>query len=153
MPRLDFEGRLESDQEACFIRIPPEVIVALGHGKRVPVKVNLNGYAYRSRIAVYGGRYYLGVRREVRQAAGISAGDHLMVGLEFDAELRTVDLPADLQAALAQDPGNGAAFERLSYTQKKEVVGWVTDAKRPETRQRRLTQAMRMLRTRRAKRG
>jgi uncharacterized protein YdeI (YjbR/CyaY-like superfamily) len=76
-----------------------------------------------------------------------------MVGLEFDAELRTVDLPADLQAALAQDPGNGAAFERLSYTQKKEVVGWVTDAKRPETRQRRLTQAMRMLRTRRAKRG
>ena len=153
MPRLDFEGRLESDQEACFIRIPPEVIAAVGQGKRVPVKVILNGYMYRGTIAVYGGRYYLGVRREVRQAAGINVGDQLMVGLEFDAELRTVDLPADLQTALARDPANRAAFEKLSYTQKKEIVVWVTEAKRPETRQRRLTQAMRMLRTRRANRS
>ena len=150
MPQLRFEAALESDQEAQFIRVPAEVLAALGRGKRVPVKVTLNGYTYRSTIAVYSGRYYLPVRREVRQAAGVTAGDRLTVGLEYDAELRTVDLPADLQAALKTDPADAIAFEKLSYTRKKEVVAWVIQPKGPKTRQRRLTQAMRMLRARRA---
>jgi hypothetical protein len=78
MPQLRFEGRLESDKEAHFIRVPAAVVTALGQGKRVPVNVTLNGYTYRSRIAVNAGQYYLGVGREGREAAGAAVGDQLM---------------------------------------------------------------------------
>jgi hypothetical protein len=149
MTALHFDGRLESDQGACFIRVPPEALAALGPAKRVPVKVTLNGYTYRTTIAVYGGKSYLGVRREVREAAGVAAGDLLTVGLEYDAEPRMVDLPDALRAALEADPAGAAAFEKLSYTRKRELVQWVTGAKRAETQRRRMEEAMAILRDRR----
>jgi len=148
MPALHFDGRLETDQGACFIRVPPPTLTALGEGKRVPVKVTLNGYTYRTTIAVYGGKSYIGVRREVLRAAGVAAGDPLIVGLEYDAALRTVDLPQTLRAALEADAGMAAAFEKLSYTRKKELIQWVTGAKRAQTQRRRMEQAMGILRAR-----
>jgi len=146
MPQMQFDGRLESDREAHFIRVPAAVLTALGEEKRMPVKVTINGYAYRSRIAVYGGQSYLGLRREVREAAGVVSGDQLTVSLEYDAELRTVDLPEGLRSALAASAEAAAAFDKLSYTRKKELVQWVTGAQRAETQQRRMAQAMAMLR-------
>jgi hypothetical protein len=148
MPQLRFEARLESDKEAHFIRVPAAVVTAMGQGKRVPVNVTLNGHTYRSRIAVYGGQYYIGVRREIREAAGAAAGDQLLVALDFDAELRTVDLPDALRSAVEADPKTATAFNKLSYTHKKELVAWVTGAKRAETQRRRMEQAMAMLRGR-----
>ena len=146
MPELRFEGHLESDQGACFIRVPPEVLTALGQRKRAPVKVTINATSFRTTIAVYGGKSYVGVRREIREAAGVTAGDQLTVGLEFDAELRTVDLPEALRVTLEGDSKAAAAFEKLSYTRKKEFVEWLMGAKQPETQRRRLAQVMAMLR-------
>jgi hypothetical protein len=146
MPELRFDCRLESDQGACFIRVPPEVLTTLGQRKRAPVKVTISDYAYRTTIAVYGGKSYIGVRREVREAAGVTAGQQLTVGLEYDSELRTVDLPEALRAALEADAKAAAAFDKLAYTRKKEFVDWVTGAKKAETQVRRLKQAIRMLR-------
>jgi hypothetical protein len=146
MPELRFDARLESDQGACFIRVPPEVLTALGHRKRAPVKVTINAATYRTTIAVYGGRSYVGVRREVREAAGVAAGDQLVVALEYDDELRTVDLPEVLRVRLEADATAAAAFERLSFTRKKEVVEWLTGAKQEETQRRRMAQVIRMLR-------
>jgi hypothetical protein len=148
MPALQFDGRLESDQGACFIRVPPQTLTALGEGKRAPVKVTLNGYTYRTTIAVYSGKSYIGVRREVREAAGVAAGDRLSVGLEYDAQVRTVDLPQVLRVALEADAATAAAFGKLSYTRQKEFVQWVTGAKRAETQRRRMEQAVAMLRAR-----
>jgi len=148
MPELHFESRLESDQGACFIRVPPRTLTALGQGKRLPVRVTINGYSYRTTIAVYGGKSYLGVRREVREAAGVAAGDQLTVGLEYDAEPRTVDLPDALRSALEADAAAAAAFEKLSYTRKKEFIHWVTGAKRADTQSRRMEQAIETLRAR-----
>jgi uncharacterized protein YdeI (YjbR/CyaY-like superfamily) len=108
--------------------------------------VTINAYTYRTTIAVYAGKSYIGVRREVREAAAVKAGDQLMVGLEYDAELRTVDLPEGLRAALQTDARAAAAVERLSYTRKKEFVEWVTGAKRADTQRRRMEQAVAMLR-------
>ena len=146
MPELHFECRLESDQGACYIRVPPEVLATLGQRKHAPVKVTIKAYTYRTTIAVYGGKSYIGVRREVREAAGVAAGDQFAVGLEFDSELRTVDLPEALRAALEADAKAAAAFDKLSYTRKKEFVDWVSGAKKADTNQRRLGQAIRMLR-------
>ena len=148
MPELRFEGRLESDQGACFIRVPPEALTALGEGKRLPVRVTINGYTYRTTIAFYSGKSYVGVRREVREAARVEAGDPLTVGLEYDPEPRTVDLPEAVRAALEVDPATALAFEKLSYTRKKAFIQWVTGAKRAETQRRRMEQAMATLRAR-----
>jgi hypothetical protein len=148
MPQLRFDGRLESDQEAHFIRVPATVLAALGPEKRAPVRLTINGHTYRTRIAVYGGQSYLGVRREIREAAGIAAGDRLTITLEYDAELRTVELPDAVRAAVEADPATAAAFDRLSYTRKKELVEWVSGAKRAETQRRRMEQAVAMLRAR-----
>src|SRR2546426_12413102 len=122
MPELHFESHLESDQGACFIRVPPPTLAMLGERKRAPVKVTLNGYAYRTTIAVYGGKSYIGVRREVREAAGVAAGDPLTVGLEYDAQVRTVDLPEALRAALEAGGAIAAPVEKRSYTPKKAVI-------------------------------
>jgi uncharacterized protein YdeI (YjbR/CyaY-like superfamily) len=146
MPELRFDCHLESDQGACFIRVPPEVLTMLGERKRAPVKVTINATTYRTTIAVYGGKSYIGVRREIREAAGVTAGESLTVGLEYDPELRTVDLPEALRAKLEADSKAAAAFEKLSYTRKKEFVEWITSAKLAETQRRRMAQAMAMLR-------
>jgi hypothetical protein len=148
MPQLRFEGRLESDQGACFIRLPAEVLTALGRGRRVPVRVTIKRYTYRTTVAVYAGKYYLGVRREVREAAAVTPGEELMVGLEYDAELRVAELPDSLHAALDADPAAAAVFQKLSYTRQKEFVDWVRGAMRSETQARRIKQAMSLLRAR-----
>jgi bifunctional DNA-binding transcriptional regulator/antitoxin component of YhaV-PrlF toxin-antitoxin module len=122
--------------------IPLDVPVLFG-GKRVPVRGTVNGTPFRTTIAVYGGRYYLGFRKEIRDAAGISAGDELAIELERDDEPRTVELPADLAAALG--PDERAFFDSLAFTHRREYVEWIDEAKREETRRKRIVKAVAML--------
>ena len=79
--RVLIEG---AGKSAAGIEIPPEVVTALGETKRPPVRVTINGYTYRSTVAVYGDTYLVGVSAENRAAAGVSAGDEIEVnGLVF----------------------------------------------------------------------
>ena len=119
------------------IVIPPEVVTALGGGKRPPVKVTINGYTYRSTVAVMGGDFMVGVAAEHRQKAGVSGGETLEVQIELDAAPRTVELPADLAAALTES-GAMAAFDALAPSYRKEHVRNVNDAKTDDTRRRRI---------------
>jgi hypothetical protein len=123
---------------ATALQVPVEVLEAIGKGKRPPVRVTLNGYTYRTTVAVMAGEYWLPLSAETRQAAGVKAGETVDVTLEMDTEPRTVEVPADLSAALAQKPGAMQAFETLSYSQRKETVRQVESAKAQETRQRRI---------------
>jgi uncharacterized protein YdeI (YjbR/CyaY-like superfamily) len=77
--------------------------------------------------------------KENRAAAGVQAGDEVEVTLELDTEPRTVEVPADLAAALAEKPGAAAAFDALAYSVRKEHVRQVLSAKAQETRERRIT--------------
>src|SRR5687767_4338339 len=90
----------EAGRTVTGIEVPPEVVDALGSGKRPAVKVTLNGYTYRSTVAVMGGVYMIGVSAEHRTGAGVKAGDVLDVDLELDTEKREVDVPPDLAAAI-----------------------------------------------------
>ena len=94
---------------------------------------------------MYGGQSYLPLRREVREAAGASPGQKVRVTLALDDQPRTVEVPDDLARELELDPGARAAFARLSYTYQKECVAWIQEAKRPETRQRRITEVVNRL--------
>jgi len=125
-------------KNATGIPVPAEAVTALGSGKRPKVVVRLNGYAYRSTVAAYGDVFMLPLAAEHRGAAGAKAGDQVEVTLELDTEPRTVEVPGDLAAALAERPGAAEAFDALSHTMRKEYVRQVESAKAPETRQRRI---------------
>jgi hypothetical protein len=116
-----------------LIEIPETVVKKLGAGKRVPVRVTLNGAKYRSTIAVYGDRYYLPARKEIREAAKLVLGGRARVSLEVDSAPRTVQVPADLARALTTAKAR-PAFDGFSYSHRREFAEAVTSAKRPETR-------------------
>jgi hypothetical protein len=128
----------EEGMNATGISVPPEIVAALGKGKKPPVKVSVNGYTYRSTVAAYGDVFMLPLSQEHRKAAGVKAGDEVEITLELDEEPRTVDVPDDLAAALAQKPGAREAFDRLAYSKRKEFVRQVNEAKAQETRERRI---------------
>ena len=103
---MEFTTVLElHGKTATGIEVPESVVTALGGGKRPPVLVTINGYAYRSTIAPYGGVHLLPVSAEVRAGAGIAAGDPVTVAVELDTAKREVEVPADLAAALAASHG------------------------------------------------
>jgi hypothetical protein len=128
-----------------LIEIPERVVAKLGAGKRLPVRVNLNGVAYRSTIAVYGGRYYLPARREICQAANLVPGGRARVALEVDTAPRTVEVPADLARALSAAKLR-SDFDRFSFSHRREFVDWLTSAKRPETRKARIPKVVAQVR-------
>ena len=128
----------EEGLNATGIPVPAEVVAAFGQGKRPKVVVHIGGHSYRSTVAAYGDVYMLPLSQERRAAAGVEAGQTVEITLELDTQPRTVDVPDDLAAALAERPGLRAAFDALSYSARKEHVRQVETAKAAETRQRRI---------------
>jgi len=151
-PRVRFRtSLLAAGKTATGIEVPPEVIDRLGAGKRPAVLATVGSYRYRTTVGVMGGRSLIPVSAEHRHRAGIAAGDDIDVELELDTEPRQVELPADLAEALSQDDEAGQFFDGLSASQKKWHVQSVESAKTPETRQRRISKSMELLRQRRAR--
>ena len=120
------------------IEVPADVVTALGSGKRPAVVVNVNGFEYRSTVAVMGGKYLLPFSAERRRKSGLAGGDAIEVELILDTAPRTVEVPADLQAGLDASPGAGAAWDKLAPSVKKAHVTAVLGAKAAETRARRI---------------
>jgi antitoxin component of MazEF toxin-antitoxin module len=142
---MRFESVVElGGKTATGVGIPDEVIEALGTSKRPPVTVTVNGYTYRTTAVRMGGRYFVPLAAENREAAGVQAGDDIVVDIENDTAPREVDLPADL--AEAMDDAARAAYDGLSYTHRKEWVRWVEEAKKPETRATRIERTVAGLR-------
>jgi bifunctional DNA-binding transcriptional regulator/antitoxin component of YhaV-PrlF toxin-antitoxin module len=113
---------------------------------RAPVAGTVNGTPFRGRLMVYGGVTYLGWRKDIREAAGIEEGSTVEVEIERDDAPREVEVPAPLASALDADPQAKAAFEALPYTHRKEYATWIAEAKRAETRVRRVERAVSLLR-------
>jgi antitoxin component of MazEF toxin-antitoxin module len=129
------------------IVVPPEVVEALSGGKKPAVTVTIGSYSYRSSVAVMGGQFLIPLSAERRAESGIKGGDAIEVELTLDTEPREVVVPEDLSVALAGDAAAKAFFETLSYSNKLRHVLSITDAKTPETRQKRIDKAMDMLRS------
>jgi Bacteriocin-protection, YdeI or OmpD-Associated/Domain of unknown function (DUF1905) len=123
---------------ATGIPVPDQIVTGLDGGKRPKVQVTINGFSYRSSVGSLGGRAMLPVSAQIRDGAGIAAGDEVEVDLELDAAPREVSVPDDVATALAGAPAAQAAFEKLSYSHKSRWITPVEDAKTPETRQRRI---------------
>ncbi|HEY8720419.1 YdeI/OmpD-associated family protein [Pengzhenrongella sp.] len=136
----------QSGKTATGIAIPDDVVAGLGSGKRPVVRVTVNGYTYRSTVAVLGGRYLVGVSAEHRAGAGVAGGDEVDVELELDTSPREVDVPDDLAAALDGEPAARRTFDGLSYSNRSWHVLQVTGAKTDETRRRRIAKSVDALR-------
>jgi len=135
---MRFETRMSQTGNNTGIEVPPEVIQALGAGKKPPVVVTVNGYEYRNTVAVMGGKYMISFSSDKRAATGIGGGDPIVVDLELDTAPRTLEVPDDLVAALDAAPGAREAFDALSPSARKAHVTAVEGAKAAETRQRRI---------------
>lgn len=123
------------------IEVPAATVEALGAGKRPAVVVTVNGYTYRSTIASMGGRFLIPFSSERRRESGIGGGDAIDVELAVDTVPRTVEVPEDLAAALAQ-AGAAEAFGKLAPSKQKAHVTAVLGAKAPETRARRVAKVV-----------
>jgi hypothetical protein len=132
---------------AAAVVLDGEQVAVVGEGaKRFPVVATVNGYTWRTTVTRMSGEFLLGLNRVVRQEAGVAAGDSVEVRLELDTAPREVTLPEALANALAKDSEARAGFDRLAYTHRKEYARWIDEAKRDETRRRRVAQAIAMLR-------
>ena len=140
-----FETTVAAQGNNTGIVVPPEVIAQLGAGKRPPVLVDVNGYEYRSTVAVMGGRHMIGISAAVRQATGLAGGDPIRVTLTVADTPRGVDVPDDLSAALAAADVRGF-FDTLSNSLQRYHVDTVIGTKNLDTRQRRIEKAVALFR-------
>jgi hypothetical protein len=149
---IQFRARLQPRGPAAAIVLDDDQVAAVGEGaKRFPVAATVNGYTWRTSVARMGGEFLVGLNREVREAAGVAAGDDVDVTLELNVAPREVEVPGALAEALAADPQAQASFERMAFTHRKEYARWIAEAKRDETRQRRVSQALEMIRAGKAR--
>jgi hypothetical protein len=137
---------LQAGGTATGIRIPDDIVEALGAGKRPPVLITINGYTYRNTVAVYGGEYLVGVSAEHRAGAGVAGGEEVDVDIELDTAPREVTPPADFAAALDAEPDARRTFDGLSYSNKSWHVLQIQGARTDETRQRRIARSVDALR-------
>ena len=115
----------------------------MGGRARIPVAGTINGVAFRGSTMPMGdGGHCVGFRKDTRAEAGVEVGDMVLIEIGRDDAPRTVDVPPDLAEALAAEAGLRDAFDGMSYTHRREWVEAVEDAKRPETRARRIAQAV-----------
>jgi hypothetical protein len=128
---------------ATLIPVPREVNDQLGLKGKPKIQAVIAGLPYRGSLMPMGdGTFCLGVLKSIQQAAGVKQGDTIEVLLELDTEPRVVEPPADLAEALAKDRSAAAAWEKLSFTSQKEMARSLEEAKRPETRKKRLAAAL-----------
>jgi hypothetical protein len=133
-----------ADRGGAFVVVPAAVVDALGGGGRIPVRATFDGVEYRGSIASMGGEKVLGVLKAIRDQLGKGPGDDVIVTIGRDDAPRVVSVPDDLRAAL-DAAGRHAAFDALSYSHRREYVEWIVDAKRADTRARRIAKTVEQL--------
>jgi hypothetical protein len=147
MGRLAFLTVLQARGPAAAVVLTDDQVEAIGEGpKRFPVVATVNGHTWRTSVARMGGEFLVGLNKQVRSAARAEAGDEVDVVIELDAAPREVEVPPALADALAGDPTAKATYDGLAFTHRKEFARWVDEAKKDDTRQRRVEQTLEMLR-------
>lgn len=148
MPKATFEATLKQSGRGSgghLVEVPEGVVAKLGGAGRTPVKASFNGVHYRGSIVRMGGVSVLGVLKAIMAQAGVRTGDKLRVVVENDIHPREVAIPDELAKALGRSRAAREFFRSLSYSHQREYLQWITEAKRPETRARRIDRSIEML--------
>jgi Domain of unknown function (DUF1905)/Bacteriocin-protection, YdeI or OmpD-Associated len=142
----EFDATIEAaDRGGAYVAVPPEVVSALGGGGRIPVQATFDGIPYRGSVVSMGGGMVIGILKAIRSELGREPGDVVHVTLERDDRKPAVEVPDDLRDALAA-AGLTQNFAALSHSHQREYVQSIEDAKRADTRTRRIEQTIERLR-------
>jgi len=150
MSSKTFKTTIVREGSMCCIPVPFDPEGVFGR-VRAPVRVTLNGYTYRSTIASMGGQVFIPLRKSNREAAGLNGGETIKVKLDLDTEKREVKPPPDFVKALKAAPAAWQRWRELSYSHQREYVEAIEEAKKVETRARRIDGAVQMIADRPAK--
>lgn len=148
---IRFSATLEGDKSGTYIQVPFDPEELFGAKGRVPVSLTVNGAPYRGSLMPYRGMKMVGIPRTVRETAGAAPGDMVAVVLDLDVATREVEVPAELAVELARDEIAAAGWDKLSFTHRREYVEAIAEAKRPETKAKRVEQALTAARARASK--
>ncbi|HEX4009501.1 MAG TPA: YdeI/OmpD-associated family protein [Solirubrobacteraceae bacterium] len=147
MGEITVTAELEPHGPAAAVVLDDVQVAAVGDGaKRFPVVVTINGYTWRTTVSRMRGEFLVGMSKANREGAEVQAGDTVTMHLALDTQPREVEVPPALAAALHDDAEADAKFAALAFTHRKEFARWIEEAKREQTRERRVTQALAMLR-------
>ena len=136
----------------AFVKVPFDVERIFG-SKRPKVRAMIEGVPYRGLLTRMGGlNHMLIILKGIREQIGKTFGDEIKVSVELDVEERVITVPVELKRAFSSNKEAEAAFEKLSYTHQKEYVTWIEDAKKDETRIRRISQTLELLKKRKKSR-
>lgn len=138
---------LPKNGPATAIELTDDQVEALGGGKRAAVVVTIGDRSARLRLSVMGGKNLIGMSKAARAELGVEIGDEVDAAIDLDSNERAVELPGDLEAALDAEPQVRAAFDALAPSRRKEIVRSVVDAKKAETREKRVAAAVDGLRS------
>lgn len=138
--------RRDDGSEVCAIDIPFDVEKTFGGRGRVPVRGTLNGAPYRASVFRMGGDcHFMVVNRKLRESACVRGGETVPVTMERDTAPRVITPPADFARALKSNKEAQATWDKLSYTHQREHVEHIEEAKKPETRERRIEKSIQLL--------
>jgi len=140
-----FTAEVLSAQSGGHAVVVPKDVAATFSSKRPLVLAHINGVEYRSRLMIYGGQCYLGLRKDLLRQLDVAAGDRVQIELAEDREERVVVEPPELTQALADNPAARAAYEKLPFTHRNEYARWIDEGKKPETRADRVVKTIKRL--------
>ena len=147
-----FKTELVAEGGSCAIHVPFDAEQAFGQRGRIPVCGTINGVEYRSSIFRMGQPcHFMVVNRQLREACGVEAGTTVTVTMARDDAPRTIEAPADLAIVLKGDPKLQQAWDALSYTHRKKYIQAINEAKREDTRARRIDKTIAALKTRKTR--
>ncbi len=147
MKKYKFKASIEAgDGGGAYVLFPYDTEKEFGTKGKVPVTATFNGVPYTGSLIKYGQpQHMLGVVKAIREQIGKGPGDVIEIVLWRDEEVRTLEVPAQFKKLLEKE-GLLRFFEKLSFTHRKEYCRWITEAKKEETRLKRLEKAIEMLR-------
>jgi hypothetical protein len=146
MGKVTYRGRLVRIEQYTCLVVPADEASPLGNGYRVPVIGTINGYPVRTSVFhTRDGDRMLIVNKDMQRGSNLGLDDDVTVVLKIDDDRRGVTIPPDLAKALLRTRSAKAAFEKLPLSHQHRYLGWIDEAKRPETRARRIEQTVERL--------
>lgn len=144
---IEFEAVVQGEGGGAWVDVPVDLKETYGKGNLVPIVATFNdAEQYQGQLAMMGGEWpMLLVRSDVRARLGVAVGDRVRVRIELDSAPRIVSLPGDVAALVDANPTAAATWAGLSPGNRREYARWIEDAKRLETRQRRVAETVRKL--------
>ena len=136
----------EQDDSWTFLILPKGASAKLPSRSMTTVEGTINSFPFRATLEPDGQKsHWLKVDRKMSEGAGADAGDTVTLEIAPAGEEPEPTVPADLRKALATAPKARALWEEITIIARRDWIHWITSAKRPETRARRIGNACEML--------